>query len=230
MNTFKNELREFPNKKGKLNNHHEKLYEEEEAEMMFKKIKDATVTFDSDLLFFCDSNGGSIDEDTINKSLSCKKLFCPKYTDIIDIINKSKIICQPQQILVMAGTNDFKDGDTLYVIQNIDILFDTLRKKFPGSKIVVSSVLPRKRFDPLNREVKVLNKHLEEKCNSLPKCTYMDNNHNINSNLLCGSVHLNEAGTFKLINNIKFYLFGQIEFPKPVTKKEQGGYRLKNIR
>ena len=187
-------------------------YLDEETERIMRK--DEPVIFDADVLLFCDSNGISISEKGLHKKYACKKFFCPTYCDIVDAMNKGNIVQQPNRIFVHAGTADFNDGDTGYVTHNIDILFDTLVKKFPDSIVCISSVLPRKRFDPLTREVRVLNRHLEEKCGGLAKFSFMDNNENISNNLLRDCVHLNDAGVQRLVSNIKFYLFGQIEFPK----------------
>lgn len=226
MNSFSNEFIGFSNKHGQMIYQFDRAFSEEEEDLIFNRNKGGpnskNVEFDADVLLFFDNNGISIVADNLNKKVTCKKFICPKYSDTIDLVNRTKIIRQPQHVFVMAGIKDYDDGDTTYVMKNVDILLDTLRKKFPTCKIVISSVLPRKRFDPLSREVRILNKHIEDACAALAKCSYMDNTPYINSNLLRDCVTLNEAGVFKLITNMKFYLFGLIEFPK--TEKPLSGY------
>ena len=145
------------------------------------------------LLFLCDSNG---------KYLRLKKL-CPHHettyhrcatTDnAVDIINETDPSETPTIILIHTGCNDIEHKGTASTFKDICNLLSLTSAKFPSSRILFSSLLPRK--DKLNMNVYEVNRLLQNTAfptnvEVIEHAQLLDSD----SNILFDQKHLNREG------------------------------------
>ena len=118
-------------------------------------------------VFLCDSNG---------KFLNTKKMFpssytaqyfrCPKIENARALI-QNEIIDSPQLIVIHTGTNDLEMTHTVEdLISEITIMIREASTKFPSSKIIYSTLLPR--ADVSSPNIAHINEQICVRCSKLP--------------------------------------------------------------
>ena len=88
--------------------------------------------FDSDYILLTDSNGKIIMADKLAKGVTCKRLQCYTYGDVMELIKQVAVVSQPKKVLINIGTNDieFVDGISTDVFPHIEETITALKKHF----------------------------------------------------------------------------------------------------
>jgi hypothetical protein len=104
-----------------------------------QKEKENIETMNIDYLIIGDSNTKKIKTNILNKNCSTKRIYRPLLSDIVECIEKMKIMIQPKKILIHCGCNDVDKykQDTLKVIYDLEQVVASMRRKFPNSTIVI---------------------------------------------------------------------------------------------
>jgi hypothetical protein len=115
-----------------------------------------------------------------------------------------KVDSPPSHIIVHAGTNDIPVDLDNNCIKNIWSLASSIKERFPGSKIGISSIPVRHDADLTDR-ISTVNKQLQELICVKNGFDFI-NNSNVDNTCLNGSqLHLNAKGSaFLATNFIKF--------------------------
>ena len=103
--------------------------------------------------------------------------------------------------------------ESLVIMNDIDNMLKTIKHALPDSKIILSSLLPRKENDLLEKYNEI-NKYLLTVTLNDNNILLMDNKQ-VKQHLLVDNKHLNKSGFFIFLANIRFILFGIL----PVVKK-----------
>ena len=146
----------------------------------------------------------------LNKGSKCTSYFCPTLFHVEDLLSKLTILKQPRTIFLHCGTNHINshlpgmDWIEDYFIRTIH----KLKEMFPGARIILSSLLPRKTTYH-NGVVLKLNDFLHGVSCSTGNVYFM-RNLNIKRYMLVDEKHINEEGFNQLVNNLRFTIFGKI--------------------
>ena len=148
------------------------------------------------LLFLCDSNGKYL-----RLSKSCPKhnviyQRCPTMEDarsIIDEIDTHQNT--PETILIHTGTNDLENNtDPKAMAQEIYRMLALTSSKFPNSRILYSTLLPRD--DHLNTKVIDINRLIDQNTQSIKNVTLIHHSNvpSTRESFLHDKKHLNRLG------------------------------------
>ena len=154
------------------------------------------------LLFLCDSNGKYLRLSILFPKHEVSYERCPTLKSAIEFINIINPCQKPSIILFHTATNDVEDTAT--TIKDISALISTTSEKFPTSRNIFSSLLPRK--DELNESVQEVNRLLHNTV--LPQnVQIIDHTQIINSDkvILHDNKHLNRNGVALFERNLKCY-------------------------
>ena len=123
------------------------------------------------------------------------------------MVENSQIKRNIKSIYLQVGTNDLDQSSVDDVTFKISDAIDKLRNKFKGTKIVVSTLLPRRdnKMDDVNK----VNEYLYNLCDGLKNVKLMENIA-ITQNMLVDTKHLNDVGFKLLLANIRYNLFGKL--------------------
>ena len=113
-------------------------------------------------IILCDSNGKYL---RLNKLCPNQKVLyhrCHTVTRGNEIINNLPLNSPPEVILIHKGTNDLDRSNTAELTSKIGNLITDTAKKFPSTKIVYSTLLPRR--DVPFEEITKINYHWETMC------------------------------------------------------------------
>ena len=105
---------------------------------------------------------------------------------------------------ILVGTNDIKNNvDADKIISNYENFIKQTNKKLPGTKIVLSNILPREDNHSFQRNVEYVNAAINRKFANLDDLVLVRNN-DIGKKLKRGDgIHLLDPGTSKLASHIK---------------------------
>lgn len=171
----------------------------------------------TNIVILCDSNG---------KYLNLKKL-CPGRTTSysrchtikqgIEIIESSHFD-SPQIILLHTGTNDLERTISAnQLTSEITDLIKTTAEKYPSSKILYSSLLPRR--DVTNDEISKINTSIEKRCSRLPNVHLIDHANLMQQVVLHDLKHLNQHGVKLFAKNLKNAIHGR----RQTTQQQPNG-------
>ena len=165
--------------------------------------------FNHDFIFLVDSNLGKINPSIMNEGSSCMKVFCPTLKHINNLLDNTNIIKEPKSIFIHTGTNLFDEPGFSIEQMEMDYVNTIFKLKeiFPSSKIIISSILPRKEVS-FRSTVTSLNDFLYGVCSSGDNMEFM-RNINIKRFMLTDKKHVNEDGFKMLLSNIRFKVFGK---------------------
>ena len=115
----------------------------------------------SQYLILAVSNLMRINPNILNKGSTCQKAFCPTPTHLLTCLDHANscldhvtVEKQPERVLLHCGINGLDKLD--FLVENFENNFveviTKLRKKFPSSKLIIASILPRRE----NRQFKAL--------------------------------------------------------------------------
>ena len=88
-----------------------------------------------------------------------------------------------------------------------------MKEMFSNTKIIVSSILPRKEL-AMKMLIASLNDFLLGMCTNTPNTEFMRNN-NIKHYMLTDKKHINENGFKSMLSNIRYTIFGRIPRVSP---------------
>ena len=108
--------------------------------------------------------------------------------------------------LLQIGSNDLKQDSSTSVYHGIEKVIKLITTKFPGSKVLVSGLLPRWKIN-LREGMVFKNKKSEVNVNfsRLPGITFCAQD-NFNRHMFYDGTHLNHQGTAQLASNYKYWM------------------------
>ena len=169
-----------------------------------RHVSDDRQVFDADILLFMDSNGKHLRADIMKHGAKVEKVWAPTISDAIAIIRSARFVRAPSQVLFHIGTNDLEWKSPDGVIADFRSLIGTTKTILPSPDIFVSELLPRR---DLCDELNDANGRLYRLSFQL-EINYIRHSLNIDNSMLDDVKHLNMKGFFRLLANIRFYMFG----------------------
>ena len=113
---------------------------------------------------------------------------------------------KPDVCIVLAGTNDLPGKAPILDIANDIMEAGITCRNLGATKVIISSVLPRKDRENYNRKGQALNKLLKDLCH-LHNFIFMDNdNIFLTHHISFDGLHLNKDGSDQLRSNLLWYL------------------------
>jgi len=167
-------------------------------------VSDDRQVFDADIILFIDSHGKHLRADIMKHGAKVVKVWAPTIPDAIAIIRSARFMRAPSQILFHIGTNDLEWKSPNGVIADFRSLIETTRTILPSTEIFVSELLPRR---DLCDELYDANGSLYRLSCQL-EVNFIRHSLNIDNSMLDDVKHLNMKGFFRLLANIRFYMFG----------------------
>ena len=80
--------------------------------------------------------------------------------DILSFCDKITVKKEPEKIVVHCGPNDLDhNGDPIDIVNDIEKIISKLQETFPGSQIIISTLLPRKESN-LDGTIDVINQFI----------------------------------------------------------------------
>jgi len=116
-----------------------------------------------------------------------------------------KTTFNPKTVLIHCGTNDLVRMNPESLIQETQKLIESTTRKFPDSRIIYSSILPRQ--DNLHPQVVKVNNTMEQYC-ELRTIKFLNNNHISQQYQYYDSKHLNNRGFKFFAKNLKSAIYG----------------------
>ena len=104
------------------------------VEEKISKLNYKDVVFDSDYILLTDSNGKNNMTDKLAKGVTCKRLLCYTYGDVMELLKQVAFVSQPKKIFINIGTNDieFADGISTDVFPHVEETITAQKKHFPS--------------------------------------------------------------------------------------------------
>ena len=110
-------------------------------------------------------------------------------------------------MLINVGLNDLDNNDPSTVTAKFENLINVIKKKIPSATIFINSLIFRK-DNRYNNETIEINEYLEEFASDNKKVIYIHNKNISNKEHMYDQKHLNRAGFYNFITNMKYALFG----------------------
>jgi hypothetical protein len=184
-------------------------------------VKIKRLTFNQEVIVIGDSNTKKIDMSKIGQGTSRKRFTQYTIPEATDFIETTEVEKEPKKVMIHVGTNDIviANGNSDTVISDFRVLIEALKKKFPRSRIIISSVFGRKDpNDKLTDPIKNINNILEEICEVTPRFTYLNNGNITHQNMDDGK-HVDARGLHIFLSNIRYILFDE---PPPMRTRYVG--------
>ena len=139
----------------------------------------------------CDSNGKYLCLNKLCSKHDVTYFRNPNIKSSVDLFNETDPSQSPSMFLFHTGNNDLENKVASSVAENINKLLSITSKKFPISKILFSSLLPRD--DNLNNTINAVNSSMKENTAKLTKAEVIDheNLHTAKEKILHDKKHLN---------------------------------------
>lgn len=159
----------------------------------------------SDTIILCDSNGRSLDLNLLCPGASYRYIRCPTLSKAKEILEHSEFH-QPKTFIIHTGTNDLEKSSNSTLSSLTSDLLNIITVKFPGSRVLVSSLLPRD--DNLHARVLEVNNQLKQKCLSMANVHLIEHTNLFQASaILYDKKHLNEKGVRLFAKNLKRAFF-----------------------
>ena len=166
-------------------------------------------------VILCDSNGRFIKPDILCPDSTTNYIRCPTLSEAKEFLNEGKLH-NVKTFIIHTGTNDLEHHHlNHHLLLKYKEIIKTIRDKYPESRILISSLLPRK--DILNKRVSDLNKNLQEIVNEFPNTILIKHN-NIHKEDLHDRKHLSQQAVKKFAKNIKASYFNTTPKRAPRTR------------
>ena len=167
-------------------------------------------------IFLCDSNGKFLDTKQMSSSkLEVKYIRAPLIEHARSYV-QNKIRTPPQMILLHTGTNDLEITNSAEeLVSNILMLITEASTKFPSSKILFSTLLPRNDIPtPL---ITSINDQLISSCSRLPSVQLIkhDNLFANQPNILHDHKHILKRHIGLFAKNLKDAIHGRVQRRTP---------------
>ncbi len=159
-----------------------------------------------DVYFMHDSLGHKIKEGILSKqNLITQKLTTYYVEDALKGINELKTDNPPKVFVLHSGTNNLKTQTPEEVLPLYEKLVHRIRSKFPGSKLVYSSVVPREDNRDVQLNVNYLNAAFHRKYGRDKDIFVINKNSDIRGFRLKrrDGIHLTDEGTSCLARHIR---------------------------
>ena len=126
---------------------------------------------------------------------------------------------------MQIGSNDLEQDSSISVYQSIEKVIKLISTKFPGSKLLVSGLLPRWKINPREGMVfKNKKSEVNDKLSRLPGITFCAQD-NFNRHMFYDGTHLNQQGTAQLVRNYKYWMGKTMRPTKINGNSTYGGQR-----
>ena len=184
----------------------------------FKQIDYSETRINDEVILIVASNLGRVNTKILNHGSTCEKFLCPTLRHVDEFLNKVTIVKQPEVIFVHTGTNHLDEPDfniEKLEMDYVDVIFK-LKMLCPNSKIIVSSLLPRKEI-PMKMTITSINDFLLGVCCNTKKLQFM-RNVNIKQHMLVDKKHVDDNGFKTLLSNIRYTIFGRVPSYKMSVK------------
>jgi hypothetical protein len=148
----------------------------------------------------------------LNLNLLCpdtksKYIKCPTLIEAESII-KNLTYDSPKTFIIHNGTNDLETTPSNdEMINRIQEVIKCINKKYPLSRVIVSSLLPRK--DDLNRRASEINKTIQKIFEKNKTVKIVQHNNIMSTKHLKDKKHLNEIGVKLFALNLKRAYFNK---------------------
>ena len=160
---------------------------------------------ESETIIICDSNGRYLQPKLLCPDTKNSYIRCPTLSKAKTIIQNTTFT-SPRTFIIHCGTNDLEStkSNEQVVNQTMEVITE-VKKKFPETRILISSLLPRN--DILDERSNIINKELEKIISSKPKVTFVKHDHITKSNHLKDKKHLNIRGVKLFARDLKAAYF-----------------------
>ena len=183
------------------------------------------------LLFLCDSNGKYLRLNKLCPKHNVIYQWCPTMEDarsIIDEIDTHQNT--PETILIHTGTNDLENNtDPKAMAQEIYRMLALTSSKFPNSRILYSTLLPRD--DHLNTKVIDINRLIDQNTQSIKNVTLIHHANVLSTreSFLHDKKHLNRLGVSLFARGLTRAIYKGVNIrPSPTRMQRQAkGYNPK---
>ena len=174
----------------------------------------------NEVIFLCDSNGKFLDTKQMFSSRhEVNYVRAPLITQASSFLQS--IHAAPHMILIHTGTNDLERSSPEELISNILTLITEASTKFPSSKILYSTLLPRNDISPST--IISINQQLITSCSKLPNVQLIahDNLFKNDTNFLRDNKHILKRHIGLFAKNLKDAIHGRLQSrsippPRPV--------------
>lgn len=178
------------------------------------------------LFFLCDSNGKYLRLNKLCPNHEVTYSRSPTIKTATDLINDSDPRNRPSTVLFHTGTNDLEFTDANSVAQDICQLLSATSQKYPDSKILFSSLLPRK--DNLHVKTGEVNAFVKQNTTKLSNVQVIehDNLFNTNKDILHDKKHLNRHGLSVFARNLTRTIYkGNLQHPNRTSQTQSSQSR-----
>ena len=199
-----------------------------------EKYKPTTIeNLDHDILLIGDSNTFKIKEGRLKHGLSATKIMAYKIEHAITALQGLTPTRAPLKLMCHLGTNHISSNeddvnDLDEIKSNFTELFDLIDAKFPETDIYLSELFIR-RERKVRGDVKALNEFLKATCSSRNRYYLIQHSYNIDSyNHLRDNRHLNMAGFYNFLSNIRLHMFGMPRRHPRLPSRNEYNHRHEN--
>ena len=138
------------------------------------KTSQITYTNYAETIIFCDSNDHLLNPELLCPDSSTSYIRCPTLDKAHEILHNSTFT-NAQTFLLHCGTNDLeKTSSDVLLVGKINGIINKIEDDHPKSKIVLSSLLPRR--DTLNHRVGLINNKTKELVKHKDNLTFVEHN------------------------------------------------------
>lgn len=159
----------------------------------------------SDIIFLMDSNGKFLDEKRLFPNHSVTKIRCATTNRALDLLSEEHL-GSPSHIIIHTGTNDLRTQQER-VATSLRAVINKASNTFPNTKIVMSTLLPRKDFHP--KTILGINASMSRDCALRPN-VYLAHHPTLNMDNLYDSVHLKKENISTFARTLKDTALGRI--------------------
>ncbi|XP_041937743.1 probable serine/threonine-protein kinase DDB_G0267686 [Alosa sapidissima] len=144
---------------------------------------------EKDIIILCDSNGNHLNPRRLFPERSVRKMWCPTVQSTVKLLREGRLN-KPSHIIVHTGTIDLGNQNT-DVAKALTNLAKMATNLYPSSKIIISTLLPRK--DIPDRTINSINKEIDKACACMPN-VQIAHQTQITREHLYDRLHIHEGG------------------------------------
>ncbi|KAG9265453.1 hypothetical protein AMEX_G18137 [Astyanax mexicanus] len=138
-----------------------------------------------EIALLIDSNGKFIDEKKLFPRHRVAKIWCPSTQKALELLTEANL-GSPSHIIIHTGTNDLRTQQEK-VSMSLKAVMEKASNTFPSSKIIISTLLPRKDFHPYT--IQKINASISRDCALHPNI-HLAHHPTLNTDCLHDHVHL----------------------------------------
>ncbi|XP_049423372.1 uncharacterized protein LOC125883192 [Epinephelus fuscoguttatus] len=138
----------------------------------------------TDIVLLIDSNGKFLNQKKLFPTHKVAKIWCPNTHHAIDLLSEERL-GSPSHIIIHTGTNDLEPAGE--VSESLKRVTEKASTTFPNSRVVISTLLPRKDFHP--DTIHRINSSLSRDCAQRPN-VHLAHHPTLDISCLYDHVHL----------------------------------------